>query len=369
MFKILRQYHKIFPRKFGSYWKKIEDYSKIDNDLVKITNSFINSESYNFVSRYWHILNIRAYEHLINKGYKDYGSTIAQNYFTMTDLYDPWIDKAMDSALDTVDIRLNGDIFKKQNYFTYRQSIFYNYLCILLYSNLKKTKYFDQLYKLQDKTYTGFDDPFIKIDNHKITTDKVVSLLDCEKINKAFNLDDISKILEIGAGSGRLADAILSLEANKKYVICDIPPAIFISYKRLQVAFPEKKISLLFDVTNKDELEKKINESDISFIFPHQLDLFSKNFIDLVLAVDCLHEMDQKTIQNYFEKINKLTNKFYFSVWDETLLPYSKKIFSKNTRLNYLKGDYNVPKNWDNIFKENPVFPSNYWCLGFDIKK
>ena len=63
-----------------------------------------------------------------------------------------------------------------------------------------------------------------------------------------------------------------------------------------------KKISLLFDVTNKDELEKKINESDISFIFPHQLDLFSKNFIDLVLAVDCLHEMDQKTIQNDQEK-------------------------------------------------------------------
>ena len=48
---------------------------------------------------------------------------------------------------------------------------------------------------------------------------------------------------------------------------------------------------------------------------------------------------------------------------------YSKKMFSKNVRLNYLKGDYNVPKNWENNFKENSIFPSNYWCVGFDIKK
>ena len=369
MLKISRQFQKIFPKKFGNFWNDIEDYSKIDNDLVEITNSFINSESYKFVSSYWHILNITAYRYLIKNSYKGYGSTLARNYFTMSDLYDPWIDKAMDNASDTGDIQLNGEMFKKQNRFTYRDSVFYNYLCVLLYCNLKKTKYYDQLDKLQDKTYTGFDDPFIKIDGHKITTDKVVSLLDYEKIDKAFTLTNISKILEIGAGSGRLADAILSLNENKKYVICDIPPAIFISYKRLQVAFPNKKIALLFNVNDKDEMEKRINESDISFIFPHQLDLFSENFIDLVLAVDCLHEMDKKTIENYFKKINKITNKFYFSVWDETLLPYSKKMFSKNVRLNYLKGDYNVPKNWENNFKENSIFPSNYWCVGFDIKK
>ena len=77
----------------------------------------------------------------------------------------------------------------------------------------------------------------------------------------SYTLTNVYKILEIGAGSGRLADAILSLENNKKYVICDIPPAIFISYKRLQVAFPNKKISLLFNVNDKDEMEKRINEN------------------------------------------------------------------------------------------------------------
>ena len=57
----------------------------------------------------------------------------------MSDLFDPWIDKAMDNVSDTNDIRLDGEIFKKQNHFTYRQSVFYNYLCVLLYCNLKKT--------------------------------------------------------------------------------------------------------------------------------------------------------------------------------------------------------------------------------------
>ena len=43
MLKISRQFQKIFPKKFGNFWNDIEDYSKIDNDLVEITNSFINT--------------------------------------------------------------------------------------------------------------------------------------------------------------------------------------------------------------------------------------------------------------------------------------------------------------------------------------
>ena len=104
-------------------------------------------------------------------------------------------------------------------------------------------------------------------------------------------------MLEIGAGSGRTSEAMMTINNNLKYIICDIPPAIYISYSRLKIAFPNKKISLLIDINDKDELQKNIKSNDISFVFPHQLKVIYKKYFNFVLAVNCLHEMDKKKIK------------------------------------------------------------------------
>ena len=253
MKNVLRQYHKIFPKKFGNYWKKNKSILNIDNDLKEITNSFVQSKSYNFVSSYWHHLNIENYKSLDRSGQKKGISVIARTcFYTFTDLHDAWIDGAIKNLSDIKDIKVNSQLFKKQNGLTHRQSIFYNYLCFLLYNNLKRGNYFKFLSELQDKSYLGFNDPFVEIDNINITTDKIASLLDCEKIDKAFNFDKIKTVLEIGAGSGRTSEAIITINNNLNYVICDIPAAIYISYSRLKIAFPNKKISLLTDINDKD---------------------------------------------------------------------------------------------------------------------
>jgi CRISPR/Cas system CMR-associated protein Cmr5 small subunit len=62
MKNFLHHYNKIFPRKFGSYWEKNKSILNIDNDLKKVTNSFIQSKSYNLVSNYWNRLNIENYK-------------------------------------------------------------------------------------------------------------------------------------------------------------------------------------------------------------------------------------------------------------------------------------------------------------------
>ena len=63
-----------------------------------------------------------------------------------------------------------------------------------------------------------------------------------EKILDTFEGVKINKILEIGAGSGRTSEAILSIKKDTKYIICDIHPAIYITYKRLKIAIHNKKI-------------------------------------------------------------------------------------------------------------------------------
>ena len=63
MKKILK---KIFPKKFGAYWNKIRLHENIDEDLRFISDKFIKSESYNYVSNQWHLWNISDYKTIIN---------------------------------------------------------------------------------------------------------------------------------------------------------------------------------------------------------------------------------------------------------------------------------------------------------------
>jgi len=361
---------KIFPKRFDKYWKKIEDSKNIDDTLRHITNNFICSNSYKLVSDYWHILNISNYKSLSMFGIKKYGSTIARNFYTFTEMYhDEWFDVAVNN-LKISPFKIDSEeAFKKQDGFTLKESISYNYLCYLLFYNLKKTNSFQYLNKLKDQTYIKFNDPCIKIENNNITTDKINSLLDYDKIHKAFDIKKFNQILEIGAGSGRTSEAILSIEKNLKYIVCDIPPALYISYKRLNLAFPDKKISLLIDINDKTELKEKIKNSDISFIFPHQLEILNKNTLDLVLAIDCMHEMKKSTIQYYFKLFNHISKNFYFSIWNKTDVPYSKNILGEKNTLDYSAGDYAIPNNWENTFKDRMVFPSNMLSLGFKIKE
>ena len=362
--------NRLFPKRFDKYWKKIENSKEIDDTLRYITNNFIKSKSYKLVSNYWHILNINNYKSLSMFGIKKYGSTIARDYYTFTKIYDDKLfDETIDNLKDTP-FKINSiELFKKQDGFTLEESINYNYICYLLFYNLKKTDNFQNLNKLKDNTYLEFNDPCIKIEDVNVTTDKIVSLMDYGKIRKAFDITKLNKVLEIGAGSGRTCEAILSIEKNLKYIICDIAPAIYISYKRLKLAFPNKKISLLIDENDKTKLEEKIENSDIAFIFPHQLEILNKKSLDLILAIDCMHEMDKSTIQYYFKLFNNISKNFYFSIWNKTHVPYSRNVFMKKNTLNYNNGDYKIPDNWKNIFKEKIIFPSNMLALGFKINE
>ena len=354
-------FQKLFPKRLHKYWKKVNK-NFFDKELILITDKFINSKSYKLLSNYWHILCVDNYEKLRAYGVETYGSNISTNYFTFKYVDENMIsDALLDAKTDFASSKINFS--KKQKNFSSSESSDYNYLCAMLYYTLKKSNYFKYLKNLDDKSFLGYDDPYIKIDDYNVSLDKLISLFDIEKIEKAFGAKHERTILEIGSGSGRTADAYLSIYPDNKYIICDIPPAIFISYKRLKVRFPNKKISFCFDGNFEQEFEK----NDITFIFPDQMSFINKK-IDLVLAIDCFHEMDKKTIKFFFEKINNITNNLYFSIWKKTKVSYSKGLIGKVNILDYENGDYSIPNNWKNSFKENLVFPSNQLGLGFKIE-
>jgi hypothetical protein len=73
-----RLLQKLHPKKFHKHWNILRKSknSNLDEDLKFLTNSFIGSKSYKFVSNFWHILNIANYDELSKNGLSKFGSTI-----------------------------------------------------------------------------------------------------------------------------------------------------------------------------------------------------------------------------------------------------------------------------------------------------
>ena len=175
-----------------------------------------------------------------------------------------------------------------------------------------------------------------------------------------FSEKNNKKILEIGAGSGRTSEVFITLNENLNYVICDIPIASVIAFQRLKKVFPNKKISMLYEINDKNKILEQIKQNDISFIFPHQMNLFEEKFFDVTLAIDCLQDMDKKIVNLYLNYINKFSSYFYFGIWKKT--GFFKKYEFKSD-------NYHIPKDWELVFKKNSFFPSNFWNICYKIEK
>lgn len=363
---IIELYNRLPIHSLRKYWLKNKSTFNLDNDLKKMIDFFIQSKSYELMSNYWNYLNIENLKQIKEQNIENYSTTVARNYYTFVGVSDEQIEQSILNVQNTF-ISEKVNLYKKQINMSYTDSMKYNNLTYLLYLNLKKLELLDKLNYLSDEGYLTYNDPFLEINGHNISSDKINSIFDYENIDKFSSFSDKKNILEIGAGSGRTSQAIVTFNKDLKYTICDIPPALFISYERLKNVFKNKKIGLLYSL-NEDELINEINNYDISFIMPHQLNFFKNKKFDLTIAIDCIHEMDKETIKKYFYNINRFSKLFYFSVWKKTSVPFSGILRRNSNNLDYFSNDYQIPQNWDKLYEQDLIFPSNYISSGYQIK-
>ena len=337
---------------FKKFWKNF-DKRKLPHEMCEIIDHFLLSESRNFISGWWKYNNIKDIKSLSEKGIENYGK-IFFHYYT----WYGWSDEEIDGLLTDIEnekISINIDIYKKHDDLSYNESFKLNILLLSLYILLKKRKEFVYLDNLKDESFCYNSHPFIEIENRKITHDKINSLLEFSEIKKLNLFSDNSNILEIGAGSGRLADTFLSIHDNIKYVICDIPLALFISYFRLKNRFQNKKIFLALNLKSFEEFNLVLKNNDIVFIFPHQLKYIDRKYFDLTLSISALHEMERDVIKFYMDNVNRISKSLYFTVWKETLIPFSLK----GTRLFADRKSYFIKDNWKEISSKRNFFPNN----------
>ena len=346
------------------FWSNLK-IDKIDNELKKIVDNYLSSESLKFSSKFWNKINISNLSQINHLGIEKFHTTLSRNYFAWSFIDDDFInglyDFCKENEIESIDTKV---LMKQHESFTITQSINYNLISFLLYQYLKKNGYLNDLKILEENNFMIENAPILKIDNLKLTQDKLHSLIEYNEIKK-ITADQNLNYLEVGAGSGRTTETIIRLNKRiNKYVIADLPPALYVNYLRIKNTFKNLNVKMCENVNSKSDLQKLIEENDILFIFPHQIKYFNDSFFDIAIAIDCLHEMEKKVIKEYMDLFNLKAKYLYYKVWEESYVPYCFNHYL-NARS---KQDYFIKSNWKQIFNKKCICPSNYVELAYKIK-
>lgn len=284
-----------------------------------------------------------------SEGIENFRQTVATNYYTFTSGILSPLGKNLIDMEKYHDIKISiHDIVKKHDIFNQQESILYNIMTAVLYRYVQK-EYSEFL--LGFKESLDGNAPYLSFDGQSYTQDGLSSLIEyAAVINDAKYKPSVT--MEIGAGSGRTAEFFLKT-LDMTYVICDIPPALYVSQYYLGAVFPDKKI-MKFDIKlTAEKLQKALTEADLIFIQPKQLNLLGDKSIDLLMAIDCLHEMKKEQVALYFDVADRVAKNFYFKAWLKTEVPFDE--------VTHEKGTYPVKTHWEEIYSRNCFIPADFF--------
>lgn len=168
-----------------------------------------------------------------------------------------------------------------------------------------------------------------------ISQDLANTALECAALAKVLNGTGPTSILEVGAGYGRTAYALLKLFQGTTYTIVDIEPAIRISQGYLHQLFPD---------------------ADIRFCSPEEATELPKASFDLVISISSLQEMLPEQLYGYLRLFNRLVRpngNVYLKQWIEWQNPQDGVLFKFD--------ELPVPANWRLLFKEQAPVQTRFY--------
>ena len=358
-------------RNLKKFWFRLKK-NNLPEELIKITDQFIQSESYLWTSKFWrhNIINHYDYMSRLSEGADPLHTILRSDYSGFTFLDEFSVDDSLKKKENLVEFKKNffkkyPEISKKkQNDMSASKSEEHNIALLFLFEKIKDKNIFKNYNKIRKDIYKKYN-PILNVNDNVITQQLLISLLEYDKIKSlARNINRPLKILELGAGYGRTANMILSLESQVKYVIADLPPSIYFSLKNLRDFFKDKKIKNCMEINDSGKMMEAFNDNDILFVLPHQLNLFDKKVFDVSISIGNLCEMEKKQIRNYMKIFENTSKYLYFKVWEISGLPYSfYQYYSVHN-----KKDYEIKENWKEHFKDRCLMPNNQFELGYELK-
>lgn len=170
-------------------------------------------------------------------------------------------------------------------------------------------------------------------------------------------LPTVPRVLEVGAGYGRLA--YVFMKAQKcKYVIVDIAPALFLARWYLERALPGLKIFGYRTFTSYDDVKSEFDSADVCFIGPHQFELLPDEYVDVCVSISSLHEMTFEQIQYYKALIERKTKTaVYFKQWNSWKNPLDGILVGRE--------DFFLDSPWSKVLDQPHPINSEFVELGF----
>jgi len=298
-------------------------------------------------SKYWEELNRKNLQQLVDSKYENFKRTLARNYFTW--IVNPW-NKQMRFLMGEAGFWQSMKIFfgaltsPRHELLKRKHTIYYNLLTNLLWSYVEKDDTDGNLKKLHEP----LDGNPLEVmrDGRLISQDLANSLIEYEAIlHPDLDRREVRTILELGPGYGRTAHVFLTLQPGCRYILVDIPPALFVAQRYLTAIFPERKIFGFRPFDEFSDVQEEYDNADIIFLTPNQLELLPDKSVDLFINISSLHEMRMDQIHYYFGEIERLTRKyFYFKQWKETTVPFENETIRE--------ADYPVREDWQLLYRQ-----------------
>ena len=145
--------------------------------------------------------------------------------------------------------------------------------------------------------------------------------------------DGVTRILEVGGGYGRLAEAAWNIFGKTvQYVIIDsVPASLYYAKEYLSRACPEARIGSYY--TDAFEMSR----FDIAIIPAWHFERINNLRYDICVNIESMQEMNQHHVD------------YYLNLFD-ALAVDGATIYIANAHDYYFQGSFNYPENWKKLF-------------------
>ena len=175
-----------------------------------------------------------------------------------------------------------------------------------------------------------------------ISQDLANSALEVGAVARALSGRQPRSILEIGAGYGRTAYALLHLFPEATYTVIDIDPALQISRWYLSRLFPPDRLR---------------------FLKPAEAGTIEDGSVDLAVSISSLQEMTQEQVASYITVMDRVSARgvVYLKQWLRWLNP------ADGIELSF--SDYPVPAHWRPVLRERAPVQTDFWQAAWLVEQ
>jgi putative sugar O-methyltransferase len=194
----------------------------------------------------------------------------------------------------------------------------------------------------------------LRIEGRTITQDLCNTIMDWNTIfqHAKPRLANRPIVYELGAGHGRMGYALLKAFPGARYVVIDIPPALYVSQWYLTRLFPELKAVRFKENWSQPEFNKAFSDASLIFLSPDQAEYLPGRSCDLFINICSLQEMKLDQVRNWFRHIDRLCGGHF----------YTKQYYEHRNALDeesINRSDYPINPRWRMVFdRKSPTFPS-----------